>query len=109
MAISSFNAAFLQQQGGSGWFALLPILAIFAIFYLLLILPQQRRQRRWQHMLSNLKTGDRVITSGGLRGSIIALREDYVHLRVPPDNIRVEVARSHIVSVAPTEEITKAS
>lgn len=83
--------------------ALLPLILIFVVFYFLLILPQQRRQKKWQKMLSELKTGDKVVTSGGLRGIVVALREDYVHLRVPPDNIRVEVSRASVVSVAPPE------
>ena len=51
-------------------------------------------------MLGQLKTGDRVVTSGGMRGIIIALRDDYVHLRVAPDNLKLEVARSAIVSMS---------
>lgn len=78
---------------------LLPLVFIFAIFYFLLILPQQRRQKKWQHMLGELKAGDRVTTGGGIRGTIIALRDDAIHLRVPPDNLRIEVSRSSIVSV----------
>ncbi len=81
----------------------LPLVFIFAVFYLLLILPQQRRQKKWQKMLGELKTGDRVVTSGGLRGTVIALRDDFIHLRVPPDNLRVEVQRSSVVSVTPAE------
>ena len=77
----------------------LPLIFIFVIFYVLLILPQQRRQKKWQAMLGGLKTGDRVITSGGLRCTVIALRDDFIHLRVPPDNLRVEVARSAVVQV----------
>lgn len=83
----------------------LPLIFIFAIFYFLLIMPQQRRQKKWQEMLNNLKAGDRVTTSGGLRGTIIALRDDAIHLRVPPDNLRVEVARSSVVSVQADEAI----
>jgi preprotein translocase subunit YajC len=89
-----------------GWLGIAPLIFIFAIFYFLLIMPQQRRQKKWQAMLSNLKTGDRVITSGGLRGTIVALRDDYVHLRVPPDNLRVEVSRASVVSLAAGEETT---
>lgn len=85
----------------------LPLIFIFAIFYFLLIMPQQRRQKKWQQMLSELKNGDRVTTGGGLRGTVIALRDDAVHLRVPPDNLRIEVARTSIVSVQ-TEDVTKA-
>ena len=95
--------AMQSPSGGMGW-GLLPLVAIFAIFYFLLIMPQQRRQKKWQAMVSALKAGDKVTTSGGLRGTIIALKEDAVHLRVPPDNLRVEVARSAVVSVTPAEE-----
>jgi preprotein translocase subunit YajC len=89
--------------GGMGWLGIAPIIFIFAIFYLLLILPQQRRQKKWQGMLDKLKTGDKVTTSGGLRGTIIALKDDAVHLRVPPDNLRVEVTKASVVSVTTTE------
>jgi preprotein translocase subunit YajC len=99
--------ALVQAQGSSGGGALvwLPLVFIFVIFYFLLIMPQQRRQKKWQAMLSELKTGDRVVTSGGLRGTVIALRDDFVHLRVPPDNLRLEVSRSSIVTVSSGEEV----
>jgi preprotein translocase subunit YajC len=95
-------AVYAYQTSG-GAFMWLPLVFIFAVFYFLLILPQQRRQKKWQKMLGELKTGDRVVTSGGLRGTIVALRDDFIHLRVPPDNIRVEVQRASIVSVTPAE------
>jgi len=100
---------FLLQGGGQTGFGsgLLLMLPIFAIFYLLLILPQQRRQKRWQQMIGELKTGDRVTTQGGIRGSIIALKDDAVHLRVPPDNLRLEVTKSAIVSVVRDDEPKK--
>ena len=82
----------------------LPLLFIFAIFYFLLIMPQQRKQKKWQAMLSQLKTGDKVVTSGGLRGTIISLKDDAVTVRVPPDNLKLEVTRASVVSVATAEE-----
>lgn len=97
-------ALFLQASGGSGIVMFLPLIAIFAVFYVLLILPQQRKQKKWQEMLGQLKTGDRVVTSGGIRGIIIALRDDYVHLRVAPDNLKIEVARSAIVTLSAEEK-----
>ena len=106
------SAILMWQQAGGGMGSLgmlLPLVFIFAIFYFLLILPQQRRQKKWQAMLGNLKTGDRVVTSGGLRGTIIALRDDALHLRIPPDNLRLEIARSAVVSVATGEETPKVS
>jgi preprotein translocase subunit YajC len=99
-------AAFLQAKdsgGALGW-GLLPLILIFAIFYFLLIMPQQRRQKKWQHMLGELKAGDKVVTSGGLRGTIISLRDDALQLRVPPDNLRLEISRSAVVSLANPEE-----
>src|SRR5215831_16251542 len=93
--------------GGMGWLGIAPILFIFAIFYFLLILPQQRRQKKWQGMLDQLKTGDKVTTSGGLRGTIMALKDDCVHLRVPPNNLVMEVTKASVVSVTTTEEETK--
>src|ERR1051326_8272167 len=95
----------VQTSGSAGWLGFAPLIFIFAIFYFLLIMPQQRRQKKWQQMLSELKTGDKVVTNGGLRGTIVAIKEDYVHLRVPPDNLRIEVSRGSVLSVATTEEL----
>ena len=92
-----------------GWLGFAPLIFIFAIFYFLLIMPQQRRQKKWQQMLSELKTGDKVVTSGGLRGTIISLKDDYLQLRVPPDNLRIEVTRASVVSVTTPEEAVSKS
>jgi preprotein translocase subunit YajC len=102
---------FLAMQaggGGMGWLGVAPLIFIFAIFYFLLILPQQRRQKKWTAMLDALKTGDKVVTSGGLRGTIVALKDDSVHLRVPPDNLRLEVTKASVTQVTTTEEEAKA-
>jgi preprotein translocase subunit YajC len=101
----------VQFGGGGGlgsWLGIAPLIFIFAIFYFLLILPQQRRQKKWQAMLDQLKTGDKVTTSGGLRGTIMALKDDCVHLRVPPNNIVVEVTKASVQQVTTTEEEVKA-
>lgn len=98
----------MQVGGGSlGWLGIAPLIFIFAIFYFLLILPQQRRQKKWQAMLEALKTGDKVTTSGGLRGTIFSLKDDVVTLRVPPDNLKLDVTRGSIVSVAGDETASK--
>ncbi|MBI4461194.1 MAG: preprotein translocase subunit YajC [Acidobacteria bacterium] len=91
---------FLLQagNGGSSLVGLLPLVAIFVVFYFLLILPNQRRQKKQQQMLDALKSGDRVITSGGLRGTIIGLKDDCIVLRVPPEQTKLEVLRSAVVS-----------
>lgn len=90
--------------GGLGIFLLLPLLFIFATFYF-----QQRKTKKWQEVLGNLKNGDRVTTSGGIRGLVIALKDDAVHLRVPPDNLRLEVAKASITAINREEEEKKPS
>jgi preprotein translocase subunit YajC len=101
-------AVWLQSPGGGlGLLGMAPLLLIFAVFYFLLILPQQRKQKKWQAMLGELKTGDRVVTSGGLRGIIISLKDDALTLRVPPDNLKLEVSRGSVVQVTTAEEGTK--
>ena len=97
----------LGGGGGMGWLGMAPLVFIFAIFYFLLIMPQQRRQKKWQAMLDQLKTGDKVTTSGGLRGTIMALKDDSVHLRVPPNNIVDEVTKASELQVTTTEEEVK--
>jgi len=95
------------QAGGGGIGMLIPVILIFAIFYFLLILPQQRRQKKWAAMLDALKTGDKVVTSGGLRGTIMALKDDSIHLRVPPNNLVLEVTKASVTQVTTTEEEPK--
>ena len=80
----------------------LPFILIFAIFYFMLILPQQRQRRKMQEMLSNLKTGDRVLTSGGIYGTIVGFRDNVVQLQVAKE-IRIEVARSAISGLQSAE------
>jgi preprotein translocase subunit YajC len=90
-----------------GLVSFLPFVVIIAVFYLLLIRPNQNRQKQWQQMLGNLKPGDKVTTTGGIRGTILSLKDDAIQLRVPPDNIKLEVAKSAIASVTTDEAATK--
>ena len=75
----------------------LPILLIFGIFYFLLFLPMQRQKKQQQKMLRELQNGQTVLTSGGIVGTIITISEDEtVVLRVKPDNVKLQVARSAV-------------
>jgi preprotein translocase subunit YajC len=95
------NDLFLLAQGqGGGLVAFLPLVAIMFIFYFLLILPAQRKQKKTAQMLSALKTGDKVITNGGIYGTIVGLEDDAVQLRVA-DQVRIKVARSAISGLQP--------
>ncbi len=89
----------LQSSPASGLVSFLPILLIFAIFYFLLFLPMQRQKKQTQKMLQELQNGQTVQTSGGIVGTIIAVEEDMVVLRVKPDNIKLQVARSAIANL----------
>jgi len=79
------------------------MVAIFGIFYVLLIMPQQRRQKKWQAMLTQIKSGDKVITSGGITGTVMSVKDDALVLRLPPDNIKIEVTRASVVTLTTNE------
>jgi len=87
---------------GGGLMMLLPLLLI-PLLYFVMIRPQQKRQKQWQEMLGSIKAGDRVTTAGGLRGIILSIKDDAVILRVAPDNLKVEVAKSAIAAVTTQE------
>ena len=96
------DIAYAQQAapsgGGPASFlpVLLPSVLIFLVFYLLMIRPQQKKQQEQKDMLSNLKTGDQIVTTGGLYGTIVKFGEDNrVKVRIA-ENVTVEIARSAI-------------
>ena len=104
-------AIFLLQAPGGGNVTglLLTFASIGLVFYFLVFRPQQKQQQRHQQMLASLKSGDRVVTRGGLRGTIVGLKEkdEVIHLRVPPDQVKLEVLRSAVESVERPEEEQK--
>ena len=88
-----------QAPGQPGGIALfLPLILIMVIFYFLMILPAQRKQKKVTEMLQALKTGDKVITNGGIYGTIVGLEPDAVQLRVA-DQVKIKVARSAIAGL----------
>jgi preprotein translocase subunit YajC len=99
--------AVLQLGGSGGPSFLLMMVPMIAVFYFLLILPQQRKQKKWQAIIDALKTGDRVVTTGGMRGTIIAIKDDAIHLRVPPDNLRIEVSKASVANVTTADDELK--
>ncbi|MBI4169146.1 MAG: preprotein translocase subunit YajC [Acidobacteria bacterium] len=82
----------------SAWVQLVPLLFIFVIFYFLLIRPARKRQKQVQQMLDALKTGDKIVTSGGLLGTVVGVDRNVVQLRVA-DKVKVDVTRSSIVAL----------
>ena len=96
---------FLQQQAqqpcGIPQFFLL--LIIIAIFYLIVFLPARRRQKKLQDMIDNLKPGDKIITSGGIYGTIVGFKDDRIQLRVA-ENVKIELSRSSVTALQRPEE-----
>ena len=105
--VTSFAIFAGPPAGGSSIPMLLPLLLI-PVLYLVMIRPQQKRQKQWQAMLSGIKPGDRITTAGGIRGIILSIKDDAVIIKVAPDGIKMEVAKSAIASVT-TQESTSAS
>jgi len=87
---------------------LLPFAFIFVIFYFLLIRPQQKRQKEHQNLLSNLKTGDKIITTSGIHG-LIANVKDTTFLVKIADNVKIEVDKNAIASVSKSVDQPKAT
>lgn len=88
-----------EGGGGGGLAALIPLILIFVIFYFLLIRPQQKRMKEHRKLLDSLKRGDRVITAGGLYGTIVNIEGNVVTLELA-DKVRVKVNRNYISGIA---------
>jgi len=82
----------------SGIALFLPLILIMVIFYFLMIMPAQRRQKKVAEMLRNLKTGDKVITNGGIYGTIVGLEDDSVQLRIA-EQVKIKVSRAAIAGL----------
>jgi len=91
-------AADLGAGAGLSQFLLL-FAPLFAIWYFLVIRPQQQQRRKLQTMLANLKTGDRVVTSGGILGTIVSFRDGVVQLQIS-SQVKVDVTRTAITGMA---------
>jgi preprotein translocase subunit YajC len=97
-------AAAPAPGAGGGLGMLLPVLLFIPLLYMLMIRPQQKKQKQWQQMLAGIKSGDRVTTAGGIRGVILSIKDDSIIIRVAPDNLKLEVAKSAIASVTTPDE-----
>ncbi len=85
-----------QNGGGPSLFqSLLPFVLIFGVFYFLLIAPARKKQKKHQEMLGKIKNGDKVITNGGIHGTIVGVADDVVQVKIA-DQLRVDVSRSAI-------------
>jgi len=99
------NTAYAMGQGGAaagqgagGFTSLIPIILMFVIFYFLLIRPQQKKAKEHREMISRVKKGDRIVTSGGLHGRVTAVTDSTLTVEIA-DRVRVKVARGNISQV----------
>jgi preprotein translocase subunit YajC len=90
------------QGQAPGWVQAVPLIGIFIIFYFLLIRPARNKQRQVQRMLDSLKNGDKVVTSGGLMGTVVGMDKGIVQLRVA-DKVKVDVTKSSIIGLQDQE------
>jgi preprotein translocase subunit YajC len=83
---------------GQDYVQLLTIAVILGIFYVIVVLPQQRKQRKLQDMIDNLKAGDKIITSGGLYGTVVVVKDDRIQVRLA-ENVKVEMSRNAVTAL----------
>ncbi len=100
------NLAYAMGQGGAagaegaaGFSSFIPLILMFVIFYFVLIRPQQKKSKQHREMLSNLKRGDRIITSGGIYGRITGMDENTLTIEIA-DKVRVKMVRGNVAALA---------
>lgn len=94
---------FVQQSAPNSIVLFAPYILIGVVFYFLLFMPMQRQKKKQAQMLAELKSGDVVVTSGGITGAIIAVDSDTIVLRVKPDNVKLQFARSAVSTLVSPE------
>jgi len=95
-------------QGSSNpWLQFVPFVLVLAIFYFIILLPMKKKQQKMQSFLSSLKPNDRVITSGGIFGTITKVGDESVQLQIA-NNVRIEVSRAAIVGFQGQEPVGEA-
>jgi preprotein translocase subunit YajC len=93
----------LQQQPSNSIALFAPYILIALVFYFLLFMPMQRQKKKQAQMLADLKSGDTVITTGGITGTITTVDSDTIVLRVKPDNLKLQFSRSAVSTLVPPE------
>ncbi|MDR0485861.1 MAG: preprotein translocase subunit YajC [Elusimicrobiota bacterium] len=92
------QSAFAQAGGASALGGFLPLILIFAFFYLFLIRPQQKKNKQHQMLLNNLKKDDKVITSGGIYGTVAGVKDNIVELKIA-EGVNIQISKPAISAV----------
>ena len=94
----TMNQAEAPARGqGSLLTALLPFILVFVIFYLLIIMPQRKRQKKHQEMVGQLKPGDKIITTGGIYGTVMGVQQDKIELKIA-SNVKIDITRNAVAA-----------
>lgn len=91
-----------QGQGGNPILGMLPFILMFVVLYLLILRPQIKKQKTQQKMIDELKKGDEIVTSGGIHGTILNLKDDVLVVRIA-EGVKVELSRSAVSRVKGAE------
>jgi len=100
--ILAFSAPGGDKQTGGLWM-LVPYLLIFVVFYFILIAPARKKQKKHSEMISNLKPGDRVVTNGGIYGTVVGVGDDLLQLRIA-DKVKIDVAKNAVAGMQNAED-----
>jgi len=93
-----FQAQQSSSRSGNFFTALIPFILVFLIFYFLIIWPARKRQKKHREMVEQLQPGDKVITSGGIYGTVMGVKGDRIELKIS-SNVKIEIAKSAIAAI----------
>jgi preprotein translocase subunit YajC len=94
------------RGGANSMLAFLPMVLVFVIFYLLIIMPQRKKQKKHMEMVNNLRSGDRIITTGGIFGTIMGVQPDRIELKVSA-NVKIDITKSAVGAILGAEKSEK--
>jgi preprotein translocase subunit YajC len=89
-----------QPRAGQGSFitALVPFILVFVIFYLLIIMPSRKKQKKHQEMVEQLKPGEKIVTSGGIYGTVMGVQEDRIELKISA-NVKIDITKNAVAAI----------
>ncbi len=92
--------------GGSFITAIIPFVLVFVIFYLLIILPSRRKQKKHQQMVDELKPGDKIITTGGIHGTVMGVQQDKIEIKISA-NVKIDISKNAVAVIQNKDASTK--
>jgi preprotein translocase subunit YajC len=103
MILTSLFTFALQAEAPSGrqgslFTALIPFILVFVIFYLLIIMPQRKRQKRHQEMVQQLQPGEKIITTGGIHGTVMGVQQDKIEVKIA-SNVKIDISKNAVAAV----------